>query len=187
MIHSPPRRLGATRRRGGLWIMVAARRIAGQVMPPEYARGGRCGEPTSYPKGDYDLDGDVDWSDTTALSNFISGGGGWNLDFNRDGNADSDDTTDHTAYASGYAGGTGGPNVQSRSAILNRLGYAGCQWDPLAYVNHVRYRVYRPDIGGWTRRDPSSIVPGMHQEAYVYVGSRPQAMGISEQWRNRRV
>jgi|GEM_PF-4591628 len=62
----------------------------GDAAPPVHVRYSSYGVPTSYPKGDYDLDGDVDASDTTALGNFIAGAGGWNLDFNRDGNTDAD-------------------------------------------------------------------------------------------------
>jgi hypothetical protein len=113
----------------------------------EHVRYSSYGVPRSYPKGDYDLDGDVDAADTTALSNFIAGSGGWNLDFNRDGNVDGDDVTDHATYVSGYVGGSGGPGVQSRAGLLNRVGYAGYQWDHIVQGDHVRHRVYLPALG----------------------------------------
>jgi len=141
--------------------------IASDAELLEYVRYSSYGVPTSYPKGDYDLDGDVDASDTTALGNFIAGAGGWNLDFNRDGNTDGDDTTEHAAYRTGYTGGSGGRGVQSRSALRNRLGYAGYQWDDTINAYHVRHRVYMPEIGRWTRRDPLGYVDGMSDLQYV--------------------
>jgi RHS repeat-associated protein len=130
------------------------------------------GVPRSYPTGDYDLDGDVDAADTTALSNFIAGSGGWNLDFNRDGNVDGDDVTDHATYVSGYVGGSGGPGVQSRVSLLNRVGYAGYQWDHIVQGDHVRHRVYLPGYGRWTRRDPAGD-DGDPASAYLYCDSGP--------------
>lgn len=147
--------------------------IASDAELLEYVRYSSYGVATSYPKGDYDLDGDVDSADTTALSNFIAGAGGWNLDFNRDGNTDGDDTTEHATYRTGYTGGTGGRGVLSRSALRNRLGYAGYQFDDTMSAYHVRHRVYMPEIGRWTRRDPLGYVDGMG--LYEYVGTRPLA------------
>jgi RHS repeat-associated protein len=133
----------------------------------EHVRYSSYGVPRSYPTGDYDLDGDVDAADTTALSNFIAGSGGWNLDFNRDGNVDGDDVTDHATYVSGYAGGSGGPGVQSRAGLLNRVGYAGYQWDHIVQGDHVRHRVYLPGYGRWTRRDPAGYRGGASLVAYA--------------------
>jgi RHS repeat-associated protein len=113
----------------------------------------------------------VDAADTTALSNFIAGSGGWNLDFNRDGNVDGDDVTDHATYVSGYVGGSGGPGVQSRAGLLNRVGYAGYQWDHIVQGDHVRHRVYLPGFGRWTRRDPAGRF--IANALYEYVGSYP--------------
>jgi len=135
--------------------------IASDAELLEYVRYSSYGVATSYPKGDYDLDGDVDASDTTALQNFIGGAGGWNLDFNRDGNTDSDDVTEHTSYRTGYTGGSGGRGTLSRSAIRNRLGYAGYHYDDTISAYHVRHRVYLPEIGRWSRRDPAGYVDGM--------------------------
>jgi len=141
--------------------------IASDAELLEYVRYSSYGVATSYPKGDYDLDGDVDSADTTALGNFIAGAGGWNLDFNRDGNTDGDDVTEHTTYRTGYTGGTGGRGVLSRSALRNRMGYAGYHFDDTLSAYHVRHRVYFPEIGRWSRRDPAGYVDGMGLYNYV--------------------
>jgi RHS repeat-associated protein len=47
------------------------------------------------------------------------------------------------------------------------VGYAGYQWDQVARAYHVRYRVYLPEIGRWTRRDPLGYVGGVNLLSYV--------------------
>jgi RHS repeat-associated protein len=55
-------------------------------------------------------------------------------------------------------------------SVANRKGYAGYEFDEAARVYHVRHRVYMPDNGKWTRRDPLGYVDGMG--LYEYVRSR---------------
>jgi len=162
---------GSTHTRGDRRADVVAL-IASDAELLEYVRYSSYGVATSYPKGDYDLDGDVDAADTTALQTFISGSGGWNLDFNRDGNTDGDDVTDHASYRTGYTGGTGGRGVLSRSGLRNRLGYAGYQFDDTMSAYHVRHRVYMPEIGRWSRRDPIGYTNGTAALGH-YADSNP--------------
>ena len=141
----------------------------------EFIRSSPYGVPTSFPRGDYDLDGDVDAADTTALGNFIAGGSyGWNLDFNGDGVADSNDTDEHAAYVTGYDKGLGGRTVLSRSGVRNRAGYAGYEFEP-ALPNsawHVRHRVLVSELGRWNRRDPLGYVDG--NSLVQYANDNPQ-------------
>lgn len=53
-----------------------------------------------------------------------------------------------------------------------RAGYAGYQWDPSANAYHVRNRVYRADLGRWTRRDPAGYVSDFIT-LFQYVDSDP--------------
>jgi RHS repeat-associated protein len=59
-----------------------------------------------------------------------------------------------------------------------RVGYAGYQWDgsvnndrtvsgAMAGLYHVRHRVYDPELGRWTRRDPLGYVDGLNPNEYV--------------------
>jgi RHS repeat-associated protein len=59
-----------------------------------------------------------------------------------------------------------------------RVGYAGYQWDgsvnndrtvsgAMAGLYHVRHRVYDPELGRWTRRDPLGYVDGENLFQYV--------------------
>jgi RHS repeat-associated protein len=75
--------------------------------------------------------------------------------------------TDHATYVSGYVGGSGGPGVQSRVGLFNRVGYAGYQWDHIVQGDHVRHRVYLPGYGRWTRRDPAGYVDGSSLVCYL--------------------
>jgi RHS repeat-associated protein len=63
-------------------------------------------------------------------------------------------------------------------ATLVRFGYAGYEWDGTVCANreytgaaggvyHVRNRVYDPEMGRWTRRDPAGYVDGSSLYAYV--------------------
>lgn len=63
----------------------------------------------------------------------------------------------------------------SSTAVNNRRGYAGYEYDPTfegagRHLYHVRHRVYDADIGRWTRRDPLGYVDGT--SLYEYVRSR---------------
>jgi len=59
----------------------------------------------------------------------------------------------------------------SLASIGNRKGYAGYEFDGLVERYHVRHRVYVPEIGRWTRRDPIGYVDGVG--LYQYVQARP--------------
>ncbi len=152
--------------------VVAISDTAGDIL--EWVKYSSYGVPICIPKGDYDTDGDVDAGDVTFLDSAINGGTGWWRDFNRDGAENGSDTGDLDTYRTGYSGGTGGRDVLSRSGIANRIGYAGYQWDPAISADHVRHRVYRPEMGRWTRRDPlahagdANLVSAFNSSPMVY-------------------
>lgn len=138
----------------------------------EWVKYSSYGVPHSIPKGDYDIDGDVDAADTVALEEMVGGAGGWAADFNHDFALDGNDVGEHETYATGYSptvGGYGGRGVQSRSGVDNMLGYAGYVWDGIVSANHVRHRVYVPSLGRWTRRDPIGYVDGLSLVAYATI------------------
>jgi len=106
------------------------------------------GSPSSavYADSDLDWDGADDWN---------SGG------------ADGD------LFAESYNANTGlgGTGRVSSTTVASRTGYAGYQWDGTLAACHVRYRVYLPEIGRWTRRDPLGYVDGMGLYEYVAGGA----------------
>jgi len=106
------------------------------------------GSPTSVVYADSDLDWD-------GLDDWNSGG------------ADGD------LFTESYNANTGlsGSGRVSSPGVASRTGYAGYQWDQTLSAYHVRYRVYLPDIGRWTRRDPLGYVDGMG--LYEYCGGAP--------------
>ncbi len=64
-----------------------------------------------------------------------------------------------------------GSPIGTFTSIANRKGYAGYEYDAeLGDTYHVRHRVFRSDLGVWTRRDPLAHVDGMG--LYEYVMSR---------------
>jgi len=111
---------------------------------------------------DYNADGVINGDD---LADFIGAPYDWDLD----GDVDSADSTafgnDYFAYASAI----GGRGTLSLSTIGNRKGYAGYEFDGLVERYHVRHRVYVPEMGRWTRRDPIGYVDGVG--LYEYVGA----------------
>jgi len=144
--------------------------------PLEYVRYSSYGEPTVYPVADLNMDGVVNSSDVTEWSNLIYSSPSsavyadsdldWDgLDDWNSGGADGD------LFAESYNANTGlsGVGRVSSAGVANRVGYAGYQWDQTISACHVRYRVYLPDIGRWTRRDPLGYVDGMG--LYEYVSS----------------
>src|SRR5690606_5666817 len=69
-----------------------------------------------------------------------------------------------------------GRGILSSTAVANRKGYAGYEYDPTfegagRHLYHVRHRVYDAELGRWTRRDPVGYVEGMG--LYQYTHSRP--------------
>jgi RHS repeat-associated protein len=121
------------------------------------------GMAVTNPPGNADFNGDggVDGGDTEAF--FLAWEGGLpSADINNDGGVD---TADVAAFEDIWeAGETPQAGLCMLTAI--RVGYAGYQWDgsvnhdrtvsgAMAGLYHVRHRVYDPELGRWTRRDPA--------------------------------
>jgi len=139
------------------------------------------GSAITNPPGNADFNGDggVDGSDTEAFFDAFKAGL-LSADVNNDGSVTGDDVQAFSDFWD--AGYYPKPGVCSFTAI--RIGYAGYQWDgsvnidleraytgAMAGVYHVRFRVYDPEMGRWTRRDPIGYVDGMG--LYEYVRSQP--------------
>jgi RHS repeat-associated protein len=134
--------------------------------PVEWIKYSAYGVPTSYALADFDRDGDIDAADETAFYAAVGGSGTGNPDVDFDGDSGTD--FDVSAFGESHAASsTGGRGVQSRPLTANRIGYAGYQWDPIVKVNHVRHRVYNPEMGRWTRRDPLGNPDGPNSHEYV--------------------
>ncbi len=127
------------------------------------------GIPISLPAGDTDSDGDCDSSDESAIHVWAVGYD-VRYDYDLDGDIDGDDET----LANANTASTGW-NVLSAAAVANRIGYAGYQKDINLDLSHVRNRVYSPELGRWTRRDPFGYIDGM--SLYEYVNSSPASFG----------
>jgi RHS repeat-associated protein len=116
------------------------------------------GEPTAYPVADLTMDGVVTSADLTAWTDVKAGGSsasayGLDLDFDDYyGPGEADEDLFWESYDANL--GLSGKGRVSTLGVGNRIGYAGYQWDQVARAYHVRYRVYLPEIGRWTRRDP---------------------------------
>ncbi|MFZ2873610.1 MAG: RHS repeat-associated core domain-containing protein [Phycisphaerales bacterium] len=146
--------------------------------PLEYVRYSPYGEPTVYPVADLNMDGVVNstdsglWSDLIYIASNSSVYADTDLDW--DGADDQASSgIDSDLFYESYAANTGlsGVGRVSSAGVANRVGYAGYQWDQTISACHVRYRVYLPDIGRWTRRDPLGYVDGMG--LYEYCMSAP--------------
>ena len=127
-------------------------------------------------------DGTLDANDTWTTGSVV-----WNKDL---GNASgvaipnntvdaNDGTTLTNLKAAGYSAGYG---VLSTSAVDNRKGYAGYEFDPVlngdgscsgvsAPLYHVRNRVLNCHTGKWIQRDPLGYVDG--PELQEYANSQP--------------
>jgi RHS repeat-associated protein len=130
------------------------------------------GQPILERTADFDGDGDVDGSDnaTYAAASGASVGDAhynWKCDFDNDGDIDG---TDFGAFGAQF-GTTRDRGELSSGAVGNTRGYAGYVRDTALPLEHVRHRVYRSDLGRWTRRDPAGYVDG--GSLYGYVASRP--------------
>ena len=105
------------------------------------------------------------------LWNDLSPTGNWR---NRrlDANGDARTPYDQELFDDSYAqqSGLSGVGRVSSASVGNRKGYAGYEWDETISVYHVRHRVYLPEIGRWSRRDPLGYVDGM--SVYQYAQSR---------------
>ncbi len=131
----------------------------------EWVKYSAYGVPYALIPGDYDRDGDVDSADQSA---FISdwGAGSPSADLDESGGVDGDDLTVFGAWYTANTGKVGGRGVLSEESVGNRIGYAGYRWDPATSLNHVRHRVYNPEMGRWTRRDPIGYVDGVNLLRY---------------------
>ena len=135
-------------------------------------------------------DGILNSTDTWA-----TGSVAWNRDLGNssgvaipDGVVDANDGTTLTSLkAAGYSGGWG---LLSSSAVGNRKGYAGYEFDPVLNgaaggdekpVYHVRHRVLASDTGKWLQKDPLGYHDGM--DLYEYCQSDAidglDAMGLA--------
>jgi len=112
---------------------------------------------------DFNSDGAIDPDDP---ADFIGTPYDWDLDGDVDG-------TDSTLFGSDYLAYATAMTVRgglSLSTISNRKGYAGYEFEPMTKEYHVRNRVYLPEMGRWTRRDPIGYVGG--PSVYEYVASK---------------
>jgi RHS repeat-associated protein len=139
----------------------------------EWVKYSAYGVPFALPAGDTDSDGDWDLADKNVITAWTSGYD-VRYDTNLDGSIGAADVTHANSITGGYQ--TLGRGILSSSAVANRKGYAGYEYDPTLegagrHLYHVRHRVYDADIGRWTRRDPLGYVDGM--SLYEYVNSAP--------------
>ncbi|MBL9032112.1 MAG: hypothetical protein JNM80_10455 [Phycisphaerae bacterium] len=118
----------------------------------EQTRYSSYGVPFGLPAADANSNGMVDAADLTLIYNMYSGTYGVLGDINLNGMIDVTDLT--LAYNLSAAGHSLGRGVLSRSDVGLRRGYAGYEWDPAVSRYHVRNRVYAPELGRWTNRDP---------------------------------
>ena len=126
--------------------------------------------------GDFNGDGGVDGGDLEAF--FLAWEAGLlSADADNSGGVDGDDIS---AFL-GYWESTQMPSAGLCMFTAIRVGYAGYQWDgsvnhdrtvsgAMAGLYHVRHRVYDPELGRWTRRDPIGYKPTMNLLEYVAAG-----------------
>jgi RHS repeat-associated protein len=151
--------------------------------PAEHVRYTAYGEARSYRNGDMDLDGYITSTDYEAWNGVYSEETGYTflpLDANFDGMTTLDDGEYLYSNEENFPAGMDLGGVGYVSHFNNRIGYAGYQFDYAAAYNgsderggmyHVRHRVYVPESGRWTRRDPLGYVDGMG--LYEYVKNTP--------------
>ena len=147
-------------------------------VPLECVRYSSYGEPTVYPVADLNMDGAVTSTDQTIWNQLAAGtasASAYTRDIDFDGTYAANGS-DAGLFSESYAANSGksGKGKVSTDAVANRVGYAAYQWDPTIAAFHVRCRVYKPEIGRWTRRDPLGYLDGL--SLYQYVNSRTMAM-----------
>jgi RHS repeat-associated protein len=140
--------------------------------PIEFVRYSAYGEATVHPVADFNMDGVANASDSADYFDLAGGGAGGKAayettDLNFDGVAP--DTADDDVFMESYNTnhGQSGAGRVSSAAVANRKGYAGYEHDRAINAYHVRHRVYMPEIGRWSRRDPLGYVDGMGLYEYV--------------------
>jgi RHS repeat-associated protein len=159
--------------------VVAITKSDGQ--PTEFIRYASYGVAQAFAAADVNRDGTVNSADSSDWNELYTDSGLGNaaipVDFDFDGSSFNPDDNDAftAAYneASGWNNGGLGAGGGKLSRIGNRKGYAGYEYDPAIVSYHVRHRVYVPEIGRWTKRDPLGYVDGM--SAYEYARSRTVA------------
>ena len=120
---------------------------------------------------DFDGNGEVDGADASVFgaadpSTVGDAKYNWKADFNNDGQIDGADFGDFGVQFDA----TRDRRELSPGAVGNTRGYAGYARDTALSLEHVRHRVYRSDLGRWTRRDPAGYVDG--GSLYNYISSR---------------
>lgn len=157
--------------------VVAITKSDGQ--PTEFIRYTSYGTAQAFAAADVNRDGTVNSADSDDWDELYTDSGLGNaaipVDFDFDGSSFNPDDLDafNDAYteASGWSNGGLGAGGGKLSRIGNRKGYAGYEYDPAIVSYHVRHRVYVPEIGRWTKRDPLGYVDGM--SVYEYAKSQP--------------
>jgi RHS repeat-associated protein len=161
--------------------------LRGDGTPWEFIRYSAYGEATAHALADVNRDGMVNATDQADWEGLISEGvsdAAVPFDLNFDGSG-MGDPTDDELFSLSYSlsvstSGVGQVGVRSG----NRKGYAGYEFDPVLQAYHVRHRVYVPEIGRWTKRDPLGYVDGM--SIYEYCSSRAivmlDSLGLEEGW-----
>jgi RHS repeat-associated protein len=153
--------------------VVALTKSDGQ--PTEFIRYTSYGTAQAFAAADVNRDGVVNSTDAADWDELYTDSGLGNaaipVDFDFDGSSfnpdDLDAFTDAYSEASGWTNGGLGAGGGKLSRIGNRKGYAGYEYDHSVVAYHVRHRVYVPEIGRWTKRDPLGYVDGMGLQGYV--------------------
>ena len=139
-------------------------------LPLEYVRYSSYGEATVYPVADVNRDGVVNATDAAEWDKLMAGtSNSCAVDADLDRNGDAGTPDDQELFDDSYSqhSGLSGVGRVSSASVGNRKGYAGYEWDETLSVYHVRHRMYLPEIGRWSRRDPLGYVDGMSLYQYV--------------------
>jgi len=136
----------------------------------EWVKYSSYGVPHGITLADWDADGQLSAADVADYaSDYTNTRDQADVDFS--GSVTSADLDLFTAAYNSGAGQVAGRGVLSGAVTANRVGYAGYQWDAPTTVYHVRHRVYRADLGRWTRRDP--LGTSLSGSLYEYADTRP--------------
>jgi RHS repeat-associated protein len=129
---------------------------------------------TPPPVADLNMDGVVNSTDSALWTDLLYSTSNTSVyadtDLDWDGQDDwNSQGIDSDLFSESYNANLGlsGVGRVSSPGVANRTGYAGYQWDQTISAYHVRYRVYLPDIGRWTRRDPLGRVDGHSMCGYL--------------------